>query len=103
MKLAIWWTSQEEEREVIGMGAHKSLPKYIKEQLASRQGRAGRLWAVEEMGTVSVKWNKKKPVTRLCKNRAGIVLYEKDIAAVFYLAGFCTDLDMNIINQLEGN
>lgn len=100
--LLVWWTSQD-ECEAIGDELAESVPDYIRSEYRSRYGRngRGRLWADDQIGMVGIPWDTTKPASRLAGSRGGIVIWLTDAVHVFGMAGFLTDLELNIINELE--
>ena len=98
MSELIWWTTQL-DCESIRDKDKEALPDYIKSELSSRTGRAGRgrLWVPSECETNGIDWNEDSPVENVCSNSGGIVFLAKDLEIIKPLPGVVTDLDLNRI------
>jgi hypothetical protein len=62
----IWWLSQQ-DYALLTEEMRKQLPKYIADEVRSREGRCGRgrLWVAKKFGEVEAKWSDDNPVCRM--------------------------------------
>ena len=108
-KFYVWWTDQEESTAVHQNEALiNTFPEYLRTQLGSRVGRAGRgrLWADREVipdGIGIDPWPEKSPVAKWINHACsgGIVIRLWDFGLVRHLPGFVTDLGLNLISYPE--
>lgn len=97
----IWWTNQEDAERVEVLSRANLLddwPDYLRDQFASRMGRAGRgrLWSDERFGTTPAQpWNNANPLCRIANDAGGIVIEGGDLKHVADLPGFVTTLAMH--------
>lgn len=125
-QLAIWWLAQA-DYEAMGGEAHwyagsvefwnargvsigvndggilwvdtLDIPDYIKSEVVSRSGRAGRgrLWTCDGIQLDGIVWDDSKPMAQRAANCGGIVIPIEDVPKVKRYSGFVTDLELNAI------
>lgn len=94
----LWWLDQSQTEAAFKSKFVDELPEYLKEQLGSRHGRAGRgrLWVHDSLGDVSVApWPETDLARRLAEDSGGIAFNGKDIELVRLFPGIITDLNLN--------
>ena len=93
----IFWTNQADCEQIESGDLAKNCPRYIKRQLSSRYGRAGRgrLWVADGIPVKEITWDDSKPPAKYAGNSGGIVIHGRDYNAVKSLPGMVTDLELN--------
>lgn len=93
----IWWTSSADMDELRRGKRRYRLPRYLREQIGSRDGRAGRgrLWVDESFGDVAVDPWPETPFAKLLGEKfAGIIIHRQDLQDVMRMPGVVTDLNL---------
>ncbi len=105
-ELAIWWVTPGNEMHL----QHRveevdALPSYISTQVHSLFGRPmrGRLWVSAEIQPPlkEIPWDDSKPYASRATESGGIVVYRKDLDTLSRMPGFITDLNLNLIQELN--
>jgi len=101
--MIIWWTTKLERQEVLESDV--VLATYISDLIKKDIADNLHILVPKYMEPIThyllstTCINCKKPAFRLCRKRNGIFLAANDLQHVFYLQGFCTDLELNFINS----
>ena len=102
----IWWTNQSDVERVEYLGLDGQLghwQKYLKDEFASRNGRAGRgrLWMPDEFTDApqEAEFGPTNPVCRMAADCGGIVIRDGDFEQVCHLPGFVTTFSMKIVRR----
>lgn len=95
--LVIWWLDPLEVSIVSDFELEQSLPDYIRAELRSLTGRAGRgrLWVPSGISLSEIDWPENKPLAQKADRCGGIVIHERDKSSLPKGLGFTTDLELN--------
>lgn len=96
--LLIWWLSRDEQAQIIPE-QWLQIPIYIKNELASREGREGRgrLWVPKDIDLEEIPWDDNHPNAQRVTNESagGIVFHSSDRQALAGLPGLITELNLD--------
>ena len=95
-RFLIWWLTEEEQAQ-IKPEQWLSVPIYIKNELASLEGRPrrGRLWVPRDIDVKEIPWNDQHLNAGRLSRAGGIVFHDSDKGALQKLPGLVTDLKLD--------
>jgi hypothetical protein len=104
--LAVWWCPSKDDDKLQDLYEEVgTLPEYIAKEARDIMGRPrrGRLWISNAIKPRidSIEWDDTKPCARRAVESGGIIIYKKDIDILARMPGFVTDLQMNMIRELN--
>ena len=98
----IWWLTKEEQAQITP-DQWLRVPIYIKDELASLEGRPrrGRLWVPQDIDIKEIPWDDQHPNAERLSHAGGIVFHESDRAVLMGLSGLVTDLKLDTHTEEE--
>ena len=98
----IWWLTEDEQAQITPEQWMR-IPIYIKDELASLDGRPrrGRSWVPKDIDVEEIPWDDQHPNAERLGRAGGIVFRTTDKEALGGLPGLVTDLKMDTQTEKE--
>lgn len=104
--LAVWWCPSKDDYRLQDLYEEVGkLPGYIAKEARNIMGRPrrGRLWVSSSIRPQiqRIDWDDSKSCSSRAAESGGIIIYKRDIDTLVNMPGFVTDLQMNILRELN--